>query len=284
MKRKIDPIGPISPIGPILSSPLVFDIARGSFVDGPGIRTVVFFKGCPLRCVWCQNPESQHPGPEVLFYPEYCIKCDQCKSGCNSMARRTAGQYYPPGKLARMILRDETFYHVSNGGVTFSGGEPLLYIDYIHETVNYLDRDTIHIAVETCGHFDFKKLEKGLLSRIDLFLFDIKIMDTAAHEAYTGKSNERILRNFKTLREAGAEVLPRVPLVPGFTATEENLSRVADFFVEQGVERYSFLPYNPSGLKKWERLGKKPPGDLSPRPMTLEEEREWVAFFNARFK
>lgn len=260
--------------------PLVFDIARGSFVDGPGIRTVIFLKGCPLRCVWCQNPESHHPGAETLFYPERCIKCGQCERGCNSLARQVAGEYYPTGKLAQMILRDKVFYSVSNGGVSFSGGEPLLYISYIYEVAKILRRENIHITVETCGYFDFRELEKALLPLIDLYLFDIKIMDPVKHEAYTGKSNEIIIRNFKQLRELGAEVLPRILLVLGYTATEENLARTAEFFVKQGVARYSFLSYNPSGLDKWERLGKKPPGNISRKPMTLSEEKKWIAFFN----
>ena len=262
--------------------PLVFDIARGSFVDGPGIRTVVFLKGCPLRCLWCQNPESHRPEAEMLFYAERCIKCGNCETGCNSLARQTAGQYYPPEKMARLILRDREFYRTSSGGVTFSGGEPLLYIDYIHEVSKILEQENIHIAVETCGYFDYRKFEKTLLPLIDLFLYDIKLTDPRKHKKYTGKSNEIILRNFKKLREAGAEVIPRIPLIPGYTATEENLSQIAAFFAEQKVETYVFLPYNPSGIKKWERLGKKPPENLSPAPLTLEKEKEWIDYFKER--
>lgn len=262
--------------------PLIFDIARGSFVDGPGIRTVVFFKGCPLRCLWCQNPESQLLEAETLFYPERCIKCGNCKTGdgeCNSLARRTAGRYYPPRELAQIILRDKVFYETSSGGVTFSGGEPLLFIDYIYEVVKVMEEEKIHISVETCGYFDYRRFKKKLLPLIDLFLFDIKIMDPLKHKEYTGKSNEIIIRNFKKLLEAGVEVLPRVPLIPGFTATEENLSRIARFFSRHNIKEYTILPYNPSGLDKWGRLGKEPPGNVPLKPMTMEEEQKWVKFF-----
>ncbi|MCX6580899.1 MAG: radical SAM protein [Candidatus Aminicenantes bacterium] len=260
--------------------PLVFDIARASGVDGPGLRTVVFLKGCPLRCEWCQNPESQDPAAENLFYAENCIKCGCCDQGCYSLARQTAGRYYSPPELARLILRDKIVYQVSSGGVTFSGGEPLMFIDYLYETAQILKQENIHIAVETCGYFDFQSFEKTLLPLIDLFLFDVKLMDPVRHEIATGKSNHLIIRNFKKLCESGLEVIPRVPLIPGYTASRENLSQIAAFFVEQGVADCAFLPYNPSGIDKWARLGKQPPANLSPIPMHLEEEQAWIAFFN----
>jgi pyruvate formate lyase activating enzyme len=263
-------------------TPLIFDIARGSFVDGPGIRTVVFLKGCPLRCAWCQNPESQLPEAETFFYPERCIKCGNCATGCNSLARQIAGEYYPPRKLAQLILRDKVFYETSSGGVTFSGGEPFLFIDYIHEVAAILKQEEIHIAVETCGYFDFQKFQKTLLPFIDLFLYDIKLIDPVKHKAYTGKSNEIILQNLEKLLETGVRLIARVPLIPGFTAAEENLSQIADFLKKQGIETYSLLPYNPSGMKKWERLGKKPPENVSQKPMPLEEEKKWIQFFKER--
>lgn len=266
--------------------PLVFDIARGSFVDGPGIRTVVFLKGCPLRCRWCQNPESQKPGKETLFYPENCIGCGLCKTegdeACSSLAKRVAGQYYSPEKLAQLIIRDRVFYQTSSGGVTFSGGEPLMFIDYIAETAKLLHEEEIHIAVETSGYFDYEEFSRKLLPFIDLYLFDIKVMDPVKHEVYTGKSNQKILHNFERLAAAGVNITARIPLVPGFTAGEENLSLIAAYFVHHKVENYALLPYNPSGLKKWERLGVQPPEDVSPEPMSMEEEKKWQHFFKER--
>ncbi len=266
--------------------PLVFDIARGSAVDGPGLRTVVFFKGCPLRCRWCQNPESQQVESETLFYPERCIKCGNCTTGkdCDTLARRTVGQYYPPWKLAQLILRDRIFYQTSSGGVTFSGGESLLFIDYLCEVAVILKKEEIHMAVETCGYFDFPGFASKLLPLIDLYLFNIKLMDPGRHEQCTRKSNEIILQNFEKLAAAGANLMPRIPLVPGYTATQENLAAIADFFVKHRIEDYRFLPYNPSGLEKWQHLGKEPPQDLSARPLVLAEEQAWVRFFKKRME
>lgn len=268
----------------VVDSPLVFDIARGSFVDGPGLRTVVFFKGCPLRCLWCHNPESRQAQAETFFDPEKCIGCGNCAKGdsCNTLARQTVGVYHPPWKLARLILRDRVFYQTSSGGVTFSGGEPLLFIDYIFEVAKILKREAVHMAVETCGLFDFDAFAAKLLPLIDLYLFDIKVMDPLKHKQYTGKSNAVIIQNFKKLLAVGARVIPRVPLVPGYTATKENLRRVADFFLAHDVTDYRLLPYNPSGLKKWQRLGKEPPAGLPHKPLTLAEEQEWIRIFKKR--
>jgi pyruvate formate lyase activating enzyme len=267
-----------------MKMPLVFDIARGSYEDGPGIRTVVFFKGCPLKCVWCQNPESQRAEAEELFYAERCIKCGRCADGCHSLARRKAGDFYEPGKLARLILRDKIFYETSSGGVTFSGGEPLMYIDYILQVSKRLKEDKIHIAVETSGYFDFEKLEKGLLPLIDLFLFDIKILDPVKHLEFTGKDNRRILRNLEKLLKNGSTVMPRIPLVPGYTATKENLSGIAELLKNHELTEYELLTYNPSGLDKWERLGKEKPVGVPESPMTMEEENKWRTFFEAHMK
>lgn len=269
----------------VQDKPLIFDIARGSVEDGPGIRTVVFFKGCPLRCPWCQNPESQSPETQILYYPENCIECGNCRKGgeCNSLARRTAGSYYPPDELAQLILRDRVFYETSQGGVTFSGGEPLLFIDYIYEAARLIKKENIHIVVETSGYFNYSHLEKQLLPLIDLFFFDIKIIDPREHKRYTGKSNRLITRNFERLLAAGAAVLPRIPLIPGFTANKKNLTGIAEFFTRHNIKEYALLPYNPSGLDKRLRLGKKLPPDVSPEPMDLAEEQKWNEFFKKQF-
>ncbi len=264
---------------------MIFDIAHGSLEDGPGIRTVVFFKGCSLRCRWCQNPESQSPEAQTLYYPENCINCGACRQGgeCHSLARRTAGAYYPPAELAQHILRDRVFYETSQGGATFSGGEPLLFIDYIYETARLIKKENIHIVVETSGYFNYSHLEKQLLRLIDLFFFDIKIMNPGKHKIYTGKSNGLIIRNFERLLKAGAAVHPRIPLIPGFTADRENLAQIAEFFARHNIKEYSLLPYNPSGLDKWRRLGKNPPVDVSSEPMDLAGEQKWGEFFKKQF-
>lgn len=259
--------------------PLVFDIGRASGEDGPGLRTVVFLKGCPLQCLWCQNPESQNPDKEVLFNRDLCIKCGNCASECYSLARQTIGQYYSPEILAEMILRDEIFYKKSGGGVTFSGGEPLLYIEYIRDTLLCFNSIHIHTAIETCGIFDFNSLENNLLSKIDLFLFDIKTMDPALHKKWTGRTNYKIIENFKKLVEAGKEILPRIPLIPGYTASEENLIEISQFFKQMGIKKIELLPYNPSGVEKWEKLGKSPPTNLSKKPLNQVEFSRLRDFF-----
>jgi pyruvate formate lyase activating enzyme len=182
--------------------------------------------------------------------------------------------------LARLILRDKIVYQVSSGGVTFSGGEPLMFIDYLFETAQILKQENIHIAVETCGYFDFQAFEKKLLPLIDLYLFDIKLMDPVRHEAVTGKSNHLIIQNFKKLCDSGVKIIPRVPLIPGYTASQENLSQIAALFVEEEITDYTFLPYNPSGIDKWTRLGKQSPANQSPIPMTLQEEQRWITYFD----
>lgn len=270
----------------VRKAPLIFDVARGSGVDGPGIRSVVFMKGCPLRCCWCQNPESHEHEEETFFDPDRCIGCGNCSEGleCDSLARQKAGVYYSPAGLVRIILRDRLFYQVSGGGVTFSGGEPFLFLDYLHEVFKSLKCEHIHIAVETSGYFEWKHFESKLLSMVDLILFDLKVMDPLLHEKYTGKSNDVILENFRNLRQTPVELLPRVPLVNGYTADEENLTRLARFLREQDILQYSLLSYNPSGLEKWHRLGKTPPEDIPSKPMTLREEQRWRRFFKNQFE
>jgi len=260
--------------------PLIFDMARGSFVDGPGIRTVVFFKGCPLRCLWCQNPESQEFHSETFFYEERCIRCGRCSQGCDTLARQEVGKYYSPHELGQLILRDKVFFDTSNGGVTYSGGEPLMFIDYLVQVSELPALKGVHQVVETCGYFDFDLLTGKLIKFIDIFYFDIKIMDPLLHKRYTGKSNRLILENFKKLLDLGKNVLPRIPLIPGYTATGENLAAIADFLLANGVRKYRLLPYNPSGEKKRQRLGREPDKNIPGKPFTKEEEDYWIGFFD----
>ncbi len=258
---------------------MIFDIAMGSFEDGPGVRTVVFFKGCPLRCAWCQNPESQALEKETFYYPERCIDCGNCDVACYSNVRMDVGRRFTPRELARVILQDKTYFKNSSGGVTFSGGEPLLFIDYLRETAALLKREKIHIAIETSGFFDYRAFEEKLLPYIDLMLYDIKLMDPEVHKKHTGKSNQIILGNLQRLLHTDVEILPRIPLVPGFTATRENLSAIARYLKRLKIEACVLLPYNPSGREKCIRLGKEKPMDVSEKPMTMEEEKRWIAFF-----
>ena len=290
--------------------PAVFSVQHFCLQDGPGIRSIVFFKGCPLRCQWCQNPESWSPKPELAFKGHLCIGCETCVGVCPEKAVKAPGkrdplrcrlcftcaEECPTAALTRFgdlrtvdslieELRSEfPFYESSGGGVTFSGGEPLQNIDYIYEVSTMLKAEGVHIAVETAGCFDFGELERGLLGLIDLYLFDLKVLDAEKHKEYTGKSNDEIIRNFERLVSAGVEVLPRVPLIPGYTATEDNLGRIAEFLVDHDIKNYVLLSYNPSGLDKCGRLGRERPMGLRREPLTLEEERYWHTFFKSRME
>jgi len=234
--------------------PLIFDIGRGSYVDGPGLRTVVFLKGCPLKCQWCQNPESQNPEPEILFDPEKCIRCGNCNVKCFTLARQPVGQYYSPQELAALIIRDKIFYENTSGGVTFSGGEPLLYIDYLYSVCSILKKENIHITIETCGFFNYETFRNTLIPLIDLYLYDLKLMDNQKHIEFTGQSNEIILQNLLNLSREGKEIIVRTPLIPGITDTEENLSQISGFLALHNIKNHTLLHYNPSGIEKRKRI------------------------------
>ncbi|SDU28427.1 radical SAM protein [Desulfobacula phenolica] len=264
--------------------PLIFDIARGSFVDGPGVRTTVFFKGCPLSCPWCHNPESQNYEMETMFFPEDCIHCGNCTKGkkCFALARRNIGKTYSPERLASLVLQDKHYYETSGGGVTFSGGESLGFIDYISRVILLLKKEQIHIAVQTCGYFDFNEFVLKILPNIDLIYFDFKIMDNEIHKRLLGKSNHLILENFRQLLEHDISVLPRIPLIPHFVANKENLAAIADFFLKYRVKHCEFLYYNPGSREKMIRLNRKPHENLSDKPVSMAENRAWIDYFKQK--
>ncbi len=263
--------------------PLVFNIVRGSFSDGPGVRTTVFFKGCPLKCPWCHNPESQRYEAEVMHFPELCIGCRNCRSGrpCYTFARKEVGTPFSPEALALELIKDKAYYEASGGGVTFSGGEALSFIEYLAEVTRFLKRKNISIAVQTSGFFHYQEFEKRLLNDIDLVLFDLKIMDGDRHHRVIGKSNHLILENFKKLNAAGIKILPRVALIPHYVATKENLKAIADFLFEQHAPGCEFLYYNPAAGEKLERLGRKKDPNLQEKPVPPEKNQEWIRYFKA---
>lgn len=269
--------------------PLIFDITKASFDDGPGIRTVVFFKGCPLRCVWCHNPESIDPDHELFFDSSLCIHCGNHAVGktCFTLARRDVGNVYTVDELMEIILQDKIYYKSSSGGVTFSGGEPTLYMDYMSELCRRLKDEGVHTALQTCGYFDYKRFRDLLLPYIDLIYFDIKIIDETEHIRFTGKSNKIILENFQRLMyedlHEGVCVIPRIPLVERITATEDNLSGIASFFHTHHIRECEFLPYNPSGIDKWERLGKTRPEGIPEKALSFQTQKKWVDFYKNRY-
>ncbi len=289
--------------------PLVVDIKRHSLEDGPGIRSVVFFKGCPLRCIFCQNPEAQDTGVEIAFSPTECIHCGRCADGCPQGAidpglpvrihrdrcdrcgicanvcpgkgLKLIGAYYPVETLAEVLLRDIAFYRHSGGGVTLSGGECTLYPDYLESLLKLLKARRIHVVLETSGYFDYNTFKQKMLPYIDLVYYDIKVADTEAHKQYVGRPNQKILDNFcRLLMEKVVEVHPRIPLIPGITATRENLSAIVHFLCQTEAESVSLVPYNPMGIEMAVSLGRpRPP--LPERFMKPDEERKVYEMFNA---
>ena len=218
---------------------LIFDIKRGSSEDGPGIRTTVFFKGCPLSCVWCQNPEGINQQPETDSNGE------------------SVGSWITLDELLYRVRQDKPFYNSSSGGVTLSGGEPTLQMAFNQQFLQGLKAEGIHTAIETCGLFSLEQFQQKLLPWLDLIYFDLKLIDDGDSRRQTGCSNRTILENFSQLvAGAGIPVIPRIPLIPGITTTEQNLSGLARFLNEQGVRDCTLLPYNPLWQDKLERLGK----------------------------
>ncbi len=262
--------------------PLTVDVKRNSLDDGPGIRSVVFFKGCPLACVWCQNPECISAKPEIQPLPEQCLACFECAEACPgdlvpggpslrasdcrvcgacveacpAGARRIAGRRLDLDQLARQLARDAPFYKRSGGGVTLSGGEPFMYPEFVGRLAARLADKGIHVLAETSGWFDFDRVAEHLLPNLSAVYFDLKIADGAEHKRRTGRDNARIEKNFRRLAELGfEELLPRVPLIPGVTDDRENLQALAGFLVGLGVHRAALLPYNPLWLGKRRALG-----------------------------
>jgi len=219
----------------------IFDLQRFSVHDGPGIRTTVFLKGCPLRCLWCQNPEGLEFGPE-----------DPANSG---KVRQIS-----PADLADELLADRVFFETSGGGVTFSGGEPLAQADALVQTARILRSQGIPVAVETSLGVPQVWLERTL-EEVDLILADLKAADSGDHEHWTGRGNERILGNFRLLAEYSERhghpaVVARTPLVPGYTATETNLGRIKDFLAPWPWLPWELLDFNPLARSKYRSLGR----------------------------
>jgi pyruvate formate lyase activating enzyme len=270
---------------------IIFDIQRYSVHDGPGIRTLVFFKGCPLRCKWCQNPESLDREKEIAFAASKCIgcgecakvcpneaivfegsrrinrslcdRCGECTRVCYAEALTVVGKAYDVRSLLDIVERDRPFYEQSGGGVTVSGGEPTLQMDFLREFLEAAKTAGLNTVIETCGAFAWSKF-KTLLPYIDLIYFDLKLVDEAEHKRLTGAGNKRIRANARKIMETGRKVVFRVPLVPTMTATERNISDIIDFLIDLGQTEVHLLPYHKMGESKLEKV------DSSLEPLNLD--------------
>lgn len=243
---------------------IIFDIQRNSYVDGPGIRTSVFFKGCNLRCAWCHNPESQAQKPQLMFYKDKCIGCGRCKDVsdgdtdffCYNNARELCGREYSVDEVLSEILKDKMFYDASGGGVTFSGGECMLQIEFLTELLKVCKERDVLTAVDTAGHVRFEKFEQ-VLPYTDLFLYDLKCYDGEKHKQYVGVSNELILENYKKLLDRGATIWVRIPIIPSVNDTVEEMAAIRKFFDKNGYpQKTELLPYHPMGEHKYAAIGK----------------------------
>jgi len=217
---------------------IIFDIKRFSINDGPGIRTTVFFKGCPMRCVWCHNPESQKPAPQ--------------KTG----DRGTIGEEKSFAEILREIEKETIFHDQSGGGVTFSGGEPLAQPKLLGVLLDECRRMGIHTAVDTSGCVP-PGIFNSIIDKPDLFLYDLKIMDESKHVKFTGVSNRNVLKNLKTLSKKRKNVIIRFPVIPGITDGEENIRAVCRFASSLKFRRIDLLPYHRTAEAKYKRLGLK---------------------------
>ena len=228
---------------------LIFDIKHYAVHDGPGIRQTVFFKGCPLSCWWCHNPESQLP--EVETYTRV-----KSLDGRTYHRENTIGYHVTPDELIQTIQSDTIFFDESGGGVTFSGGEPLMQPEFLREVASRCMDTNIHTALDTSGYAPQEVLMK-ILPFLDLILYDIKIMDDALHQKYTGVSNRQILENLKILNESGKEVRLRFPVIPGITDTEKNLKAIKKFLTQfNKIKHIDLLSYHDISRGKYNRFGK----------------------------
>lgn len=270
---------------------LIFEIQKMSTEDGPGIRTTVFFKQCPLRCVWCHNPESIEKKPTIVWYKIKCIGCKSCIEVCNekalrfdekglhidrekctacgkcveecpSTALRKLGEWMDLEQLVNEVAKDRVYYLTSGGGITVSGGAPELQSEFVIQFLKRCREEGFHTALDACGAFSRAKYEE-FLPYVDLYLYDIKEIDPVKHKKFTGASNEQILDNLKWLVEEVPKIKPkaeiwiRTPIIPGYTATDENIKGIGEFIVNElhnKIARWDLLSFNNLARDKYERM------------------------------
>ena len=282
----------------------VFNIQKFCINDGPGIRTTVFMKGCPLRCLWCHNPESKRAVPELLFNPAKCIgcgacaevckndalterqncaQCGACAEVCPACAREMAGTSMAVAEILEEVLKDKAFYETSGGGMTVSGGEPMMQFEPLMALLTAAKEKGLHICMETCG-FAPAEHYKAVQPLVDLFLFDYKLTDPALHKQYTGQTNELILQNLRMLDELGAQTVLRCPIIPTVNDTAEHFAGIAATAnALKHIQRIDIEPYHPMGSSKTEQLGLEYPLKELGSP-SEEAVQEWMRLIQEQTK
>lgn len=286
-----------------MSQPLIFDIKRYAINDGPGIRITIFLKGCPLSCDWCHNPESQSTKMQKMYTntkcigcgecveaceqnacvltpdgivtdPNACILCGKCAEVCPTKATEMSGELQSLEQIIAAIEKEMVFFDHSNGGVTFSGGEPLMHSGFLIKLLDACGEKNIHRVVDTTG-FTKKETLLKVAERTDHFLFDLKMMNNERHKTFTGVGNEIILENLRTLAAIGASINIRIPLIKGVNDDDDNIDETIEFITSLPGEKrkINILPYHAVAAKKYEKLGGKYDEKNMTEPSEEEQER-----------
>lgn len=291
--------------------PLVTNIQKFSIHDGDGVRTTVFFKGCPLKCVWCHNPETQRFYPEMLLDEGKCVgcgicekicphdavkmvdgkpvtdlgKCEQCgkcEKFCTAVGREVVGKEYTVKELVKELVKDRMFYEDSGGGVTLSGGEVMsIDNDYLFNLAKALAREDITLTIDTCGYTEYEKFQR-ILPYVNTFLYDVKVMDPELHKKYIGVDNDLILENLKKLSGDGVRIYIRIPTVKEVNGTDENMQATIDFLKDNDIRvaQVNLLPYHDTGKGKYSKIGRMYEGEELSAPSKDEMDR-FVQMFEA---